>query len=250
MDYDQTAMPAVYDAGRGYLPQTRELWRKTIVQSVSGHRIREILDLGCGTGRYTGFLAQWFDAKVIGVEPSSSMLAIAREKTAPNVSLHLGAAENIPLTNGSVDMVFMSMVFHHFNSKNLSIQECRRVLRTNGRICMRAGTIEQVSNYPYSPFFPETNDVFKRQLQSKSFIEAIFYDEGFELIQHDVIRSTVAKNWHEFAQKVSLRADSTLSQISDNEFRSGLDRLRTYAQSASDEAVDEPVDYFVFQHKN
>jgi len=37
--------------------------------------IRRVLDLGCGTGRFTGLLADLYGTAVIGVEPSHGMLA-------------------------------------------------------------------------------------------------------------------------------------------------------------------------------
>ncbi|MEO1028292.1 MAG: class I SAM-dependent methyltransferase, partial [Pseudomonadota bacterium] len=113
MDYDETDIAAVYDAARGYSPTTQSLWRDIIVESVRGYTINRILDLGCGTGRYTSALAQWLNAEVVGVDLSEKMLAKAKETSAPGVSFKLGAAEAIPLEEGSVDMVFMSMVFHH-----------------------------------------------------------------------------------------------------------------------------------------
>jgi ubiquinone/menaquinone biosynthesis C-methylase UbiE len=39
-----------------------------------------VLDLGCGTGRFSEALAAQFDAHVIGLDPSLKMLQVAREK--------------------------------------------------------------------------------------------------------------------------------------------------------------------------
>ena len=50
MDYDQTDMPAVYEAGRAYSSQVLSLWLSVVSRWVpNGASV--ILDLGCGTGR-------------------------------------------------------------------------------------------------------------------------------------------------------------------------------------------------------
>ena len=78
MDYDQTTMPSVYEAGRGYAPEVLEFWLSTIAAPLAGDHIADILDLGCGTGRYSAALAAHFGAQVVGVEPSEKMLREAR----------------------------------------------------------------------------------------------------------------------------------------------------------------------------
>ena len=80
MDYDQTQMPAAYDAGRGYRPAILSMWLDVIARRLQGEPIDDILDVGCGTGRYSAALADRFDARVIAVDPSAKMLAEARKK--------------------------------------------------------------------------------------------------------------------------------------------------------------------------
>ena len=147
MDYDKTNMPAAYDAGRGYSAAVLTLWLEVISRAVSKGAVSEILDIGCGTGRYSAALAAHFDARVVAFDPSEKMLAEARRKSTRRVCYARASAESLPLPDASVDMVFMSMVFHHFNDADAAIRECRRVLRRDGVACLRAGTIEQMDNY-------------------------------------------------------------------------------------------------------
>ena len=51
-------------------------------------------------------------------------------------------------------MVFMSMVFHHFDDPARVAQECRRLLREDGVVCLRGASAEQIDAYPYVAFFP------------------------------------------------------------------------------------------------
>lgn len=247
MDYDQTTMASVYDAARGYAPETQARWRDVIVSSMIGFKIEHILDLGCGTGRYLAALADWFEASVIGVEPSAKMRAIAENRHGAYGDIREGSAETIPLEQGSVDLIFMSMVFHHIENKPRAIAECRRVLKHGGHVALRAGTAEQIDNYPYTPFFEEVPAAFAGQLQPKDEIVALFAAHGFGCVSHQIIESTIAPDWSTFARKIALRADSTLNRISDVDFEQGLARLNAFANSAGAGSVSEPIDYLVFQ---
>jgi ubiquinone/menaquinone biosynthesis C-methylase UbiE len=248
MDYDQTTMPASYDAGRGYAPHVLEGWLRTIAYAAEGAPVRDILDLGCGTGRYSAALARHFGARVIGVEPSEKMLAEAAKKAGEAVILLRGSGEAVPLADASVDMVFISMVFHHFKDPAKAASECRRVLRPGGAVVLRAGVTDRIDTYPYVPFFPETPAILSRSMTSLAFIRGTFVGAGFEVARHEVVMGEVAPDWAAFADRTAYRADSILAQLTDAEFEAGLAALRRYAEGQpAGEPVIEPVDFFAFR---
>jgi ubiquinone/menaquinone biosynthesis C-methylase UbiE len=248
VNYDQTDMPASYDAGRGYSPGVLEYWLDVISGSVPKGSVSEILDLGCGTGRYSTALAKYFNANVVGVDPSEKMLAQARQKPSGRVRYERARGESLPLGDGSVDMVFISMAFHHFERPELVAQECRRVMRLNGSVCLRAGTVDRIDSYAYVGFFPSSRAILSRALQSQAFIESIFARASFQRIRHELIPSEAAESWSTYADKLAYRADSILAQLPDSEFEKGLAALRQHAETAPlHEPVVEPVDFFVFQ---
>jgi ubiquinone/menaquinone biosynthesis C-methylase UbiE len=248
VDYDQTMMPVAYDAGRAYAPEVLEFWLNIVSSKIRQHDIRDIFDLGCGTGRYSGALAAHFRARVIAVDPSGKMLTEARQKEPVSVCFVRASGEALPLASASVDMVFISMVFHHFESAPKAIEECHRALRADGVVCLRAGVTDRISKYPYVPFFPRTSSLLAAHLQSLAHIEGVFLAGGFQLIHHEVVMSEVAPNWLAYARKISYRADSILARLNDREFEEGLAMLRGYAAAeASDKPVIEPVDFLVFQ---
>jgi ubiquinone/menaquinone biosynthesis C-methylase UbiE len=130
MDYDLTAIPEAYDRGRDHGPEVLDLWMRAIESRLDGRTVATILDLGCGTGRFSEGLAAHFDAEVFGIDPSMKMLARARAKRRDDrVHYQRGLAEAIPLRARSIDTIFMSMSFHHFADPSGASRECRRVLR-------------------------------------------------------------------------------------------------------------------------
>lgn len=247
MDYDQTDMPAVYESGRAYSSQVLSLWLSVISRWVP-NGASDILDLGCGTGRYSAALADLFNARAIAVDPSEKMLAQARKKSTGRVYYARAAAEALPLPDAFADIIFMSMVFHHFDNRRQAVRECRRVLRHDGSVCLRAGTTDRISQTPYLAFFPSSDAILHNTFHSQAMIEAIFNYAGFRLVGHELVRHEVAENWKAYADKLAFRADSILAQLSDQEFEKGLSAVRQYAAVASPaEPVNELVDFFVFR---
>ena len=246
MDYDQTEMPEVYDAGRGYAPEVLNMWLGRIVSAVGDRPVLDILDLGCGTGRYSAALASHFQARVIALDPSERMLNEARRKPAPAVSYVRGSAEKLPIADGAVDLVFISMAFHHFDDRAQAARECYRVLRCGGILCLRAGSTEQSDHYPYVPFFPSAPRRIRQSLQSIDEVIRTFSAAGFAFLRHEVVDSVVAQDWTGFAERIAYRANSILQQLSDEEFRAGLESLRAYAEAqTASQPVVEPVDFLV-----
>ena len=247
MEYDRTTMPANYDAGRGYRPAVMAAWLETIARWVP-KRLDIVLDLGCGTGRYSGALSTRLASPVVAIDPSEKMLADAARKMAPNVRYVRAMAEALPLADGVVDMVFMSMVFHHFSNPRQAVRECRRVLRPGGVVCLRAGTTDQIDSQPSVAFFPTARKIAQQFLPSRSSIEAQFPSAGFAVAAYELVRSEAGENWSAYAEKVACRADSVLVQVPDHEFEEGLATLRAYALKQPEvNPVMEPVDFFVFR---
>ncbi|MHB8384774.1 MAG: class I SAM-dependent methyltransferase [Candidatus Binataceae bacterium] len=248
MDYDKTTMPSAYDAGRSYPPAVLAFWLGVISRWVPQGTVSDIVDIGCGTGRYSAALANHFDAHVIALDPSEKMLAEARKKVSPRVHYERASGEALPLADASMDLAFMSMVFHHFARPESVAQECRRVLRPNGAACLRAGTVERSDSYAYVSCFPSSRAILNKSLTSQARIESIFDGAGFRLVAHELVPSQAAESWDAYARKIAHRADSILIQLSDREFEDGLAAVRKHAAARPpEEPVVEPVDFFVFR---
>ena len=184
----------------------------TVIESlVNGESISTILDLGCGTGRFSEGLASRFGARVVGVDPSEKMLDQARRKRQGNIYYQRGTAEAIPLMDDAVDMIFMSMSFHHFHDPQGAARECRRVLRADGGVVVRTGTRERIPSYPYVPFFPSTRSMLEDLLPDHSRLCAAFETVGFRCVESQIVTQTIAPSWLAYADKLSAGGDSVLA---------------------------------------
>jgi ubiquinone/menaquinone biosynthesis C-methylase UbiE len=245
MNYDQTTIATTYDAARAHTRAVMRQWLDLVAAHVP-FTPQLIVDVGCGTGRFSEPLADKFASNVIGVDPSQSMLAVARTKSAnPHVEFRLAAAERLPLADCSSDLIFMSMVVHHLVDKEAAARECWRILRAGGRVCVRTCTRD--IDYPQARFFPGILPMLHADLPSAADIITLFETAGLSSRTHQLVTQTLATDWQQFADKLALRADSFLARLRDEEFAAGLAKLRAHAAQMVPEHVTEVIDFFVFE---
>ena len=249
MDYDNTGIAAVYDSGRGYDPEILQQWLKLLSDHVPKDGISRIIDLGCGTGRFTEPLSVHFEAEVVGIDPSEKMLEQARRKNSGSpVRFKQVSGGKLPIETYSADMVFMSMVFHHLPDPEHTMRECHRILRDGGYVCIRDSTLDVAETFPYMRFFREIRPIVEEQLISRVQMKRIIEDAGFKTVTHKAVTHQMAPDWRSFADKMALRADSFVARLPDDDFETGMTVLRAYAEhEAPGEPVTEDVDFFVFQ---
>jgi ubiquinone/menaquinone biosynthesis C-methylase UbiE len=248
MDYDTTDIPVGYDRGRDHGPEVLQLWMNVVSSYVGKQRVETILDLGCGTGRFSEALADHFNAEVVGIDPSKKMLDQARTKLRDHrVRYELGRGEAIPLPNDSVDLIFMSMTFHHFDDPKLAARECRRVLHDGGIAFLRAGIRDRIPSYPYVEFFPESHPILEDTLPSADQVRDVFESAGFITVDTELVTQTIAPDYVTYAEKLAAGADSVLARLSPSDFQAGMKALHAYAASAGDKPVSEPIDVFIFR---
>src|SRR2546429_4685532 len=214
MDYDATNIAVTYDRGRDHGPEFLDLWMDVVSSHVKDQRIETILDLGCGTGRFSEALRTRFDEEVVGIDPSQKMLEQARSKPSDaRIRYEPGRGESIPLPDNSVDLIFMSMIFHHFDDPALAARECRRVLRDGATALVRTGTRERISSYPYVDFFPESRPILEECLPTNTFMREVFEAAGFRMVTLELVTQEIAPSYAAYAEKMSAGAGSILASF-------------------------------------
>lgn len=97
---------------------------------------KDVLDAGCGTGRYAVPLAQ-AGASVSGLDATEEMLALAQAKAAEagvNVDLRIGEVTRLPYPDASFDVVVCALMLCHLPDVTPAIAEFARVLRPGGKL--------------------------------------------------------------------------------------------------------------------
>ncbi|MFM9034029.1 MAG: class I SAM-dependent methyltransferase [Mycobacterium sp.] len=119
---------AAYERGRPSYPPAAVDW---LLTAGAGPPVRDVLDLGAGTGKLTSRLVER-GLSVVAVDPIPELLDVLRA-TLPDTPALLGSAEQIPLPDSSVDAVLVAQAWHWFDTARAGA-EIARVLRSGGRL--------------------------------------------------------------------------------------------------------------------
>jgi ubiquinone/menaquinone biosynthesis C-methylase UbiE len=245
--YQESDVHRRYDLGRALAADATGALMRSLRRHAPGP-VGLVVDLGCGTGRFTAALAEAFAAPVLGVEPAANMRAAAEAKPHPAaVRFVEGRAERIPLGDGTADLVFMSQVFHHVGDRPAALREVRRVLKPGGVLCARQTTRENLDCYFYQRFFPGARAVDERRLPSRAGLLGLAGSSGYRTVAVETLRHDVAATSSEYVEKVALRAYSDLELIPDADFLEGLHALRNYCAANPDHPRLAENDLFVLR---
>ena len=97
---------------------------------------KDVVDVGCGVGFLTRLMTQ-SGARVVGLECHQGQLAKAREAEPAGHETYVeGIAEELPLADGSMDIVVFANSLHHvpIGGQAKALQEAARVLRPGGQV--------------------------------------------------------------------------------------------------------------------
>jgi SAM-dependent methyltransferase len=104
----------------------------------------EVLDVGCGTGRFLEALPPGY--RRTGVDVSLGMLEIAREK---GLEVAKASGEGLPFEDGSFDLVTTFAVLHHLIDPEL----VRATLLEMARVARPGGAVVVWDHNPLNPYW-------------------------------------------------------------------------------------------------
>ena len=115
-------------------------WRRRVMRKVRRMKPQRILDLATGTGDLAIKMAKRMpNAKIMGVDLSENMLAVAAEKVSrkgldDHIALYQGDAENLDLDSGVMDVVTVAFGVRNFGNIEQGLREIWRVLASGGHL--------------------------------------------------------------------------------------------------------------------
>lgn len=100
----------------------------------------KLVDLGCGSGRLLIQIAKKFkNVELMGIDVANEMVEIAKNEV-NKVSLdklikfEVGSAENLPLSDNSIDYIVSTLSLHHWRDPLKAFNEINRVLKKGGTL--------------------------------------------------------------------------------------------------------------------
>jgi ubiquinone/menaquinone biosynthesis C-methylase UbiE len=248
MQYDSTAVPERYHRSRALTSADVDRWVRLVQEVLPRAGSTLVIDLGCGTGRFTEPLAEQLGVSVIGVDPSQKMLQeAARHTRSRRVAYREGSAEAIPVGANVAAFIFMSNAIHHVTRLDQALQEMRRVLYPQGIVFIRNYSVENLPSLPYLQCFPEAMHISQEMLWPRSMMVEHFTARGFALLSQGTVRQEASPNVASYLRKIESRVYSDLTLISEEAFARGIARMQEAGTSLGSGPVLEEVDYFVFR---
>ncbi|XP_065525806.1 putative methyltransferase DDB_G0268948 [Lathamus discolor] len=118
----------------------------TYLQEKSINPAELVVDVGCGSGQGTRFLAQHFK-KVVGTDISEAQIQEAKGgPSMPNVSYLVCPAEELPFEDSSVDLLTSFTAAHWFDTGKF-MREAKRVVRPGGCMAISTYTVDMSLHY-------------------------------------------------------------------------------------------------------
>ena len=234
---DQTA--AAYRAVREIPRDGLEEWRDAVRRHLNPVPGMTLVDIGAGPGQFAAAFSDWFGLDIVAVEPSAAMRAHIPRR--PGIRVLEGHASALPLPDDSADGAWLSLVIHHIPDLEAAAREIRRVLRPGAPVLIRQGFPGRIDRVELVRWFPETARTAGTYPSVEQTCQA-FAAAGFSRDALEPVRETYPASLAEFLAQVDTfrRADTTMRNLTGEEFLRGKERLRRAAQDGEQAPGAEP----------
>ena len=153
---------------------------------------KKVLEIGCGNGRITSFLANK-PRTLVAIEPDSKKIKEAKEKIA-KVSFLMASGEKLAFSKASFDLIIFTLSLHHQNSK-AAMTEAIRVLKEEGEILVIEPTIKGEVQRAFSLVGDENQELINAQRAIKN--------SGLKIYDSEVFNATwVFNNKEDLCQSI------------------------------------------------
>jgi demethylmenaquinone methyltransferase/2-methoxy-6-polyprenyl-1,4-benzoquinol methylase len=186
-------------------------WRKKVVNIVKASNPNSILDIATGTGDLAINLAETSASKIIGLDISSGMLDIGKQKIKnknldSKVDMVLGDSENMPFDDNSFDAITVAFGIRNFETLENGLKEIYRVLKPNGTFVILETSVptktpyKQGYNFYTKNILPLIGKVFSKDRSAYKYLceSASVFPHGEAL--NNILRKIGFTNVEDFPQ--------------------------------------------------
>lgn len=222
------------------------LWASRVIEYGKIGAGCTVLDVGCGTGRFPLTILNTMECLVYALEPSVEMLkqAVAKDKI-KRVLWIRGDGQKLPFRDDYFDCVYMTLVIHHIEDRDMALREIHRVLRKGGNCVIMTNSHSKIKKHILR-HFPGVIAIDLKRSPSIPTLKRIMSGIGFEKVCYHIFRQDRGyMNIEEYLEKVRNKYISTLTLLSEEEFQKGL---KVFQERIRKKYVDEikQTDRFIF----
>jgi 2-amino-4-hydroxy-6-hydroxymethyldihydropteridine diphosphokinase len=226
LDYD-----TIGDAGENYralrpLSRFDRALFDAVARSIGLRPGMRVLDVGCGTGRFSVLLAH-AGASVIGLDRSANMLAAAREGPAPAngaVRYQHGDADRA-LPSGPYDAATLFFSIQYLTLERF-LPNLRDVLAPGGAVAVATFPHRHFIETEHARFFPSIPRIDMARFPSVPVLTTRLRAHGFDGVTSCDVVAEEESSTQDLIARTERRYLSTFHLIPQQEFEAGLEAMR------------------------
>lgn len=158
------------------------IWRKKAIRSLKASKPQHLLDVATGTGDFALEAIKILKPKkVTGVDISSGMLAVAREKIAKKglgdqFEVALADSESLPFADNTFDAVTVAFGVRNFENLEKGLADIYRVLKPGGKAVIlefsksKGFPVKQLYHFYFNRITPLIGKIFSKDYRAYSYL--------------------------------------------------------------------------------
>ena len=109
-------------------------WRAALVDAIAAAPEDRVLDVATGTGMVAAALHRRYGCRVVGLDQSPDMLALARTRDGVYETIVVGRAEHLPFPDASFDHLTFTYLLRYVDDPPAVMRELARVVKSGGHV--------------------------------------------------------------------------------------------------------------------
>jgi cytosine/adenosine deaminase-related metal-dependent hydrolase/SAM-dependent methyltransferase len=142
---------------------------------------RDVVDFGCGTGRWLEALEGRSARSLVGFDSSAEMLAVAKRKLRDRAIVLTGRCEAPPIDSASADLILCSFVLSYISNITRFIEQIRRIARPNRDIFVTDLHPQTTAKFGWRRGFRNGKERFEVETQQRSLESILSHFEQQEI---------------------------------------------------------------------
>lgn len=151
---------------------------------------KTVLEVGVGSGRISVPILKAIGCRIVGLDLSKEMLALAKRKTSNNkkqFDLILGDAEHLPFKNEGFNAIVCISTMHYFQSTEKSLTKIAMALKTGGVFVYGDLSMHELDAHGFLDLLEKTLSNAHSKYYKPSEMRQLLENHGFKISRMNIV---------------------------------------------------------------